>query len=132
MLLGIDRLIRQDISASLSARLAGSRIGMLTNDLALTSDLRRGREPLAAAGWKFSVFFGPEHGLSGRAREGEIVGDASDPVTGVPVRSLYGDAVSPRPEDLADLDVVLIDLPDVGARFYTYVWTMSHMLEACA
>jgi uncharacterized protein YbbC (DUF1343 family) len=48
------------------------------------------------------------------------------------VRSLYGADVRPRPEDLADLDVVLIDLPDVGARFYTYIWTMSHVLEACA
>lgn len=132
MHLGIDRLIRGDISPALLARLRGSRIGMLTNDLALTSELRRGREPLTAAGWDFSMFFGPEHGLSGRAREGELVGDASDPVTGVPVRSLYGADVRPHPTDLAELDVVVIDLPDVGARFYTYIWTMSHMLEACA
>lgn len=132
MHLGIDRLIRRDIRPDLLERLTRSRLGMLTNDLALTSDLRRGRESLTAAGWRFSLFFGPEHGLSGRAREGEHVGDVPDPVTGVPVRSLYGAAVRPRPSDLADLDVVLIDLPDVGARFYTYVWTMSHMLEACA
>lgn len=132
MLLGIDRLIRRDVRTDLLSRLDGSRIGMLTNDLALTSDLQRGRRPLAAAGWTFTRLFGPEHGLSGRAREGELVGDLVDALTGVEVRSLYGDGVRPSASDLADLDVVLIDLPDVGARFYTYIWTMSHMLEACA
>lgn len=132
MHLGIDRLIRRDIRPDLLARLAGARLGMVTNDLALTSDLRRGREPLTEAGWTLTRLFGPEHGLSGRAREGEHVGDLVDPVTGVEVRSLYGDAVRPAASDLADLDVMLIDLPDVGARFYTYVWTMSHVLEACA
>jgi uncharacterized protein YbbC (DUF1343 family) len=132
MLLGIDRLIRRDIRPDLLSRLADGRIGMLTNDLALTSDLVRGRQSLAATGWRFTRLFGPEHGLSGRAREGEHVGDLTDPVTGVEVRSLYGDDVRPAAGDLADLDVVLVDLPDVGARFYTYIWTMSHMLEACA
>lgn len=132
MLLGIDRLIRRDIRPDLLARLEGGRVGMVTNDLALTSDLRRGRQPLAETGWRFARLFGPEHGLSGRAREGELVGDLVDPVTGVEVRSLYGDAVRPAASDLADLDVMLIDLPDVGARFYTYIWTMSHVLEACA
>lgn len=132
MLLGIDRLIRRDIRPDLLARLTGGRIGMLTNDLALTSDLVRGRQSLAGTGWRFTRLFGPEHGLSGRAREGELVGDLTDPMTGVEVRSLYGEDVRPAAEDLADLDVVLIDLPDVGARFYTYIWTMSHVLEACA
>ncbi|MFK3677450.1 exo-beta-N-acetylmuramidase NamZ domain-containing protein [Microbacterium sp. NPDC090218] len=132
MLLGIDRLIRREIQPELLTRLRGSRIGLVTNDLALTSDLRRGRQPLAAAGWEFTRLFGPEHGLSGRAREGELVGDLLDPITGVEVRSLYGDAVRPAAADLSDLDVMLIDLPDVGARFYTYIWTMSHVLEACA
>ena len=132
MLLGIDRLLRRDIPQGLLRRLSGSRIGMLTNDLALTSDLVRGRGPLVDSGFPLTRLFGPEHGLSGRAREGELVADRTDPVTGVEVRSLYGDAVRPSPDDLADLDVVLVDLPDVGARFYTYIWTMSHMLEACA
>lgn len=132
MLLGIDRLIRRDIDPGLLTRLTRGRIGMLTNDLALTSDLQRGRAPLASSGWKFSMFFGPEHGLSGRAREGEHVGDDVDSVTGAPVRSLYGAHVRPAPADLEGLDAVLVDLPDVGARFYTYIWTMSHLLEACA
>lgn len=129
MQIGIDNLLADE---SLGAQWRGRRLGLLTNDLALTGAVRRGREALTDAGWHFSLLFGPEHGLSGRAREGEHVEDATDPVTGVPVRSLYGSDVRARAEDLADLDVVLVDLCDVGSRFYTYVWTMSHMLEACA
>ncbi|PCE15391.1 hypothetical protein AUC47_13915 [Microbacterium sp. SZ1] len=132
MILGIDRLIARDIPAELTTRLSGQRLGMLTNDLALTSDLRRGRESLVEAGWTLDLLFGPEHGLSGRAREGELVGDDKDPVTGIPVRSLYGEQVRPSAADLARIDVLLVDLPDVGARFYTYIWTLSHVLEACA
>lgn len=131
-MLGIDRLIYRDVRSDLLSRLDASRIGMLTNDLALTSQLLRGRQALAADGWAFTRLFGPEHGLSGRAREGEVVENLLDPVTGVQVRSLYGADVRPSATDLDDLDVMLIDLPDVGARFYTYIWTMSHVLEACA
>ncbi|MCM3779673.1 exo-beta-N-acetylmuramidase NamZ family protein [Microbacterium hydrocarbonoxydans] len=132
MLLGIDRLIARDLPAGLTTRLTGQRLGMLTNDLALTSELRRGRESLPEVGWRLDLLFGPEHGLSGRAREGELVSDDIDPVTGVPVRSLYGDQVRPSADDLGRIDVMLVDLPDVGARFYTYIWTLSHVLEACA
>lgn len=132
MKLGIDRLLQHDLPEPLAAKLRRSRIGMLTNDLALTSQLTRGRASLADAGWSLDLLFGPEHGLDGRAREGELVSGGVDRVTGIPVRSLYGADVRPAPEDLSGLDVVLVDLPDVGARFYTYIWTMSHMLEACA
>ncbi|MDX2401485.1 exo-beta-N-acetylmuramidase NamZ family protein [Microbacterium algeriense] len=132
MKLGIDRLLQHDLPEPLAAKLRRSRIGMLTNDLALTSQLTRGRASLADAGWSLDLLFGPEHGLDGRAREGELVSGGVDRVTGIPVRSLYGADVRPAPEDLFGLDVVLVDLPDVGARFYTYIWTMSHMLEACA
>ncbi len=132
MLLGIDRLVARDIPAELAARLSGRRLGMLTNDLALTGSLRRGREALTDAGWHLEMLFGPEHGLSGRAREGEHVGDDTDRVTGAAVRSLYGAQVRPDPADLERIDVLLVDLPDVGARFYTYIWTLSHVLEACA
>ena len=132
MKLGIDRLLQHDLPEPLAAKLRRSRIGMLTNDLALTSQLTRGRASLADAGGSLDLLFGPEHGLDGRAREGELVSGGVDRVTGIPVRSLYGADVRPAPEDLSGLDVVLVDLPDVGARFYTYIWTMSHMLEACA
>lgn len=132
MHLGIDRLLRHDLPPRLLTTLRTARIGMLTNDLALTSQLTRGRAALAAEGRSLNLLFGPEHGMDGRAKEGALIDDVRDRVTGVPVRSLYGPSVRPSAEDLADLDVVLVDLPDVGARFYTYIWTMSHMLEACA
>ena len=132
MHLGIDRLLQHDLDPPLAAALRAGRLGMLTNDLALTSQLTRGRASMAAEGWRLDLLFGPEHGMDGRAREGELVGEQRDRVTGVPVRSLYGADVRPSAEDLAGLDVVLVDLPDVGARFYTYIWTFSHMLEACA
>jgi uncharacterized protein YbbC (DUF1343 family) len=128
---GVDALIDAKTPARVTA-LRGSRLGLVTNDLALTSGFRRGRAALHAAGWRFEVLFAPEHGLSGRAREGAHIADEVDPVTRAPVRSLYGEQLAPSQRDLAGLDAVLLDLPDVGARFYTYVWTMSHTLEACA
>ncbi|RCS61841.1 exo-beta-N-acetylmuramidase NamZ family protein [Microbacterium sp. JB110] len=126
---GIDRLLGDD---AVGGRWRGRRLGLLTNDLALTSDLTRGRAALASAGWELALLFGPEHGMSGRAREGAHIADMPDPVTGVAVRSLYGESSRPSPRDLSGIDAVLVDLPDVGSRFYTYAWTMSHMLEACA
>jgi len=134
---GVDRLAAgasgvPGAAAATAHRLAGARLGLVTNDLALTGDLRRGREALLAAGFRIDLLFGPEHGLSGRAIEGAEVGDAADAVTGIPVRSLYGENLRPAAADLAELDALLIDLPDIGSRFYTYIWTMSHALEACA
>jgi uncharacterized protein YbbC (DUF1343 family) len=131
MRLGIDRLLAGDAGAG-GALAARGRAGLLTNDLATTGDLAVSRLALHAAGLEVAVYLSPEHGLGGRAREGEHVGDGVDPRTGVPVVSLYGDQVRPAADVLAGLDAVVVDLPDVGARFYTYVWTMSHVLEACA
>lgn len=111
----------------------GRRVGMVTNDAAMTADGRhRSRQVLIQRGWKIVRLFGPEHGLAATAADGARVGDATDPVTGLPVVSLYGDRVRPTPEQLADLDVLVFDIPDCGARFYTYIWTLSHLLEACA
>src|SRR5207249_3808831 len=55
-----------------------------------------------------------------------------DPATGLPVISLYGESTRPSPESLVDLDAMVFDIPDVGARFYTYIWTLSHVMEVCA
>ena len=76
--------------------------------------------------------FAPEHGLSSAAADGTSVSDQTDPRTGLPVYSLYGERVRPSTESLRDLDVVLFDIPDVGARFYTYSSTLYHMMAACA
>ena len=76
--------------------------------------------------------FGPEHGLGARADDGAPVQDGQDPRTGLPVVSLYGTRLRPAAEQLVDLDALFFDIPDVGARFYTYAWTLWHSLHACA
>jgi uncharacterized protein YbbC (DUF1343 family) len=111
-----------------------SRVGMVTNDAArLAADASvHSRVALQAAGVPLVRLFGPEHGLSGTAADGAAVGDDIDVRTGLPVVSLYGERMRPTREQLHDLDVVLFDIPDVGARFYTYTWTLFHLLSACA
>ncbi|MEN8158147.1 MAG: DUF1343 domain-containing protein [Bacteroidota bacterium] len=76
--------------------------------------------------------FAPEHGFRGKADAGEKVESGVDPVTGIPVVSLYGDHKKPVPEDLEGVDLVLFDIQDVGARFYTYISTLHYVMEACA
>ena len=76
--------------------------------------------------------FGPEHGFRGNAGAGEKVKDNTDIKTGLPVISLYGKHKKPTPGDLKDVDVVVFDIQDVGVRFYTYISTMTYVMEACA
>jgi len=109
-----------------------ARLGLVTNDAALTSAGVPVRVALAEAGYRVERLFSPEHGLSAQGRDGAHQSDGTDRLTGLPVVSLYGDRLAPHPEDLVDLDAVVVDLPDVGCRFYTYPWTLSHVLESCA
>lgn len=81
---------------------------------------------------KIVKIFGPEHGFRGTADAGEKVKSGKDPVTGVPVVSLYGSHKKPGKEDLSGIDVVVYDIQDVGVRFYTYISTMTYVMEACA
>ena len=76
--------------------------------------------------------FAPEHGFRGTADAGEVVKDGIDIETGLPIVSLYGKNKKPNPEMLKDLDVVVFDIQDVGARFYTYISTLHYVMEACA
>ena len=76
--------------------------------------------------------FAPEHGFRGTADAGEAVEDGKDPRTGLPVISLYGNNKKPTPEQLEDLDILIFDLQDVGARFYTYISTLHYVMEAAA
>ena len=99
------------------------------------SDLRHAAESLGEAGATLCCLFGPEHGAMGDAQDMEGVDSAVHPRFGVPVHSLYGtsmDSLRPRAEHLEGLDVVVVDLQDVGSRYYTYVWSMVMMLQACA
>ena len=110
------------------------RVGLVTNDAArlATDPSRRSREALLAAGVPLVRLFGPEHGLQATAADGAAVRDDIDAVTGLPVVSLYGERMRPTADSLRDLDAVLFDIPDVGARFYTYTWTLYHVMAACA
>ncbi|MEZ4802192.1 MAG: DUF1343 domain-containing protein [Gelidibacter sp.] len=76
--------------------------------------------------------FAPEHGFRGTADAGELIKDGKDPKTGLPIISLYGDNKKPKPEQLHSIDVMVFDIQDVGARFYTYISTLHYVMEACA
>jgi uncharacterized protein YbbC (DUF1343 family) len=104
----------------------GKRVGLLTNhsgrDRAGTSTIDR---LFRAPGVKLTALYGPEHGIRGMARAGEKIATTVDSATGVKVYSLYGEVQVPTPEMLKDVDVLVYDIQDVGARVYTYQWTLS-------
>jgi len=141
--LGIDRLLKApeefwelvslpDLRSS--QRGDGPSVGLVTSDASPPGipGFGSARVGLIQGGVPLSVLFSPEHGLSGSASDGAYVADGVDPETGLPVKSLYGSTLAPAAEDLAGLDLVLFDLQDVGVRFYTYLWTLTHLMEACA
>jgi len=88
-------------------------------------------DTLLKSGIKIVKIFGPEHGFRGDADAGEHVGDQIDKKTGIPIVSLYGNHKKPTSEDLANVDVVVFDVQDVGVRFYTYISSLEYLLEAC-
>jgi len=116
--------------------IAGKRIGLVTNHAAVTSDLRHAVRLLNAnRGWTLAALFGPEHGLWGDAQDMAHVEHATDAETGLVVHSLYGATekdLEPRPEALDGLDALVIDLPDIGSRYYTFVYTMALCMRAAA
>ena len=85
-----------------------------------------------ARGVRLTALFAPEHGIRGQAAAGQRIETTVDSATGVPVFSLYGDTRVPTADMLKDVDVVLYDIQDVGARVYTYQWTMALSAEAVA
>ena len=128
--LGIDNLLADPTP------IAGKRIGLITNPSGVTSEgVPSWKALFELTDTKLARLFGPEHGVDGGAIYMEAVGDAVHPPTGLPSVSLYGDRIEslkPKPQHLADLDAVVFDVVDVGARYYTYVWTMMLAMEACA
>lgn len=111
----------------------GKRVGLITNQTGVDRSGRHIADLFhQAAGVKLVALFGPEHGIRGDAEAGAQVGSYTDSATGVPVHSLYGAHNRPTPEMLADLDALVFDIQDVGARFYTYISTMALALAAAA
>jgi len=115
--------------------IAGRRWALLANQATVTADLDPARAVLAASGTGELVrLFAPEHGLDGIAQDMEAVSDVRDPLTGCEVRSLYGttaDTLAPSQEDLDGVEVIVVDLPDIGARYYTFAATMDWVMAAC-
>ena len=130
MLTGLDRLAE---SPELAGKLRDERVGLLAHAASVTRDLVHASLVLERIGIHPRVLFGPEHGYGGEAQDMIGVADATD-ARGAPVRSLYGarfDDLSPRREDLEKIDCLLIDLQDVGSRYYTFVWTAVLAARAC-
>ena len=126
VLTGIDVLEAQGFSA-----LSGQRVGLITNHTGIDSRGRRTIDLLyGAPGVTLAAIFSPEHGLFGR--EDSNVSPITEPATGLPVYSLYGDTTRPTDPMLDGLDALVFDVQDAGTRFYTYISTMGYAMEAAA
>jgi len=115
---------------------AGKRLGLIANPTAVDAEFRHAADLLHSdARFDLRVLMGPEHGLRGAEQDMVAVSAGVDAHTGLPVHSLYGareEALTPTAEMLDGLDTLLFDIQDVGARYYTYVWTMVLAMRACA
>jgi uncharacterized protein YbbC (DUF1343 family) len=114
--------------------LKGRHVGMVINQTSVIGPkLVSSVDSLVKLGIDIKKLFGPEHGFRGNASDGAMVNDSTDPKTGIPVISLYGSRQNkPTPGDLKGIDLMIFDMQDVGARFYTYFTTLHYVMEACA
>lgn len=110
----------------------GNRIGLVTNMTGVNQKLTPTIELFVDhPGINLTALYGPEHGIRGDAKEGEGVQSSIDPYTNLPVYSLYGDSRKPTKEMLESVDVIVFDLQDIGSRYFTYIYTMAYVMEAC-
>lgn len=127
VIIGAERLLNKDFFSLVE----GKRVGLLTNH---TGVFPNGQHIIDALNEnpqvELTLLFGPEHGL--RGEEDHTVADGTDPKTGLPIISLYGELRKPTPDILAKVDVIVFDIQDIGTRFYTYIKTMLWMQEAAA
>lgn len=123
---GIDHLLK------LNPSWKHKRLALLTNEAATSFSGIPSRKILIENGFQIKLLFSPEHGLDARGADGQLMPDTVDSITGLKVISLYGQKLAPDETDLNEIDIVLFDIPDIGARFYTYLWTLTHLMEACA
>lgn len=112
--------------------LKGKRTGFATHPPAVLPNLTHAVDVMLQAGVQLAALFGPEHGFDSSAADGAAVEHSIDRRTGLPVFSLYGDEKEPSPSMLADIDVILFDMQDVGVRFYTYLSTLYYVLRGAA
>jgi len=121
--LGIDNIDRH------LALFAGKRVGLITNATGINSNFESSVDVLKAK-TNLVALFAPEHGIRGAVKAGDQIGHQTDAKTGLPVYSLYGATKKPTPEMLADIDVLAFDIQDIGARPYTYIYTMAYAMQA--
>ncbi len=126
--LGVERVL-----GGAADHLRSERLGLVAHPASVTRHLESSVDALLGAGFPLRALFGPQHGARGEKQDNMVESEHySDPVTGLPVHSLYSDVRKPTAAMLRDLDALLFDLQDVGVRVYTFVWTMALAMEACA
>ena len=111
--------------------LKGKKVALCVNHTATIGETHL-LDSLVSAGISIEKVFAPEHGFRGNADAGESVKDGKDTKTGIALQSLYGKKKRPSHADLENIDVVVFDIQDVGARFYTYISTLYYLMDACA
>ena len=131
MKFGIDRLLTEP---ELRKPLAGKRVALLAHPASVTADLTHALDALAALDdVQVTSAFGPQHGLRGDKQDNMMESpDFTDPVLGIPIFSLYGEVRRPTTQSMGTFDVILIDMPDLGCRIYTFITTLLYVLEASA
>ncbi|WP_396148702.1 exo-beta-N-acetylmuramidase NamZ domain-containing protein [Flavobacterium sp.] len=112
--------------------LANKKIGIVTNPTGIVESKKHLVDFLLEHKVDLQKIYAPEHGFRGTADAGEVIKDGKDIKTNLPIISLYGNNKKPKPEQLADINIVIFDIQDVGARFYTYISTLHYVMEACA
>jgi uncharacterized protein YbbC (DUF1343 family) len=129
VLTGLDR-----IGGEAESVVRGRRVGLVAHPASVDASLRHALDVLIEAGARVEVLFGPEHGFGGESQDMEPVDGAGLGPGGLPLHSLYGsdeDSLAPADEQIAGLDALVVDLADVGSRYYTFVWTAALCLRAC-
>jgi uncharacterized protein YbbC (DUF1343 family) len=124
---GLEVLVRDSMHL-----VAGKRVGLITNQSAVTRGGEHAADFLRRSGVNLVALFGPEHGIRGDLEAGETVTAGRDARTGVPVFSLYDRTQRPTAEELQGVEVLVFDIQDIGARPYTFVWTMAMAMEEAA
>jgi len=125
---GLDVLVSR-----LPMLLRGRRVGLLCHQASVTRELTHAVDAVALIrGARLTALFAPEHGIAGAAQDHARVGSLRDRASGLPVWSLYGRQLVPSEAMLAGIDTLVVDLQDVGSRYYTFVWTTALCMQACA
>lgn len=131
VLTGLDRILTEP---DLLQQLRGKNVALLVNPTSVSASLVHAIDALIARDIKIVRLFGPEHGVRGEAQDMETVDEDRDPITGIATVSLYGhtfESLAPTQNDLQGIDLLMADIQDIGARYYTYVYTIGLTMEAC-